>query len=191
MTARSGRTGLLRRFALAGLLLSAHACHSEIRFDDHSIDAGSTQPAPDAGVDVGPAVDVVPAVDVLAPPPTCANVRCGYEGESCNATSCDIECPQRGQCAGECGPRCIADCEEDSHCSLATGSDARIRCEPGARCLLTLGTESEGRCEDGSRCNIVCLSTCALLCDKGATCAFACSTNGALVPFSGHASCPQ
>jgi hypothetical protein len=191
MIAPSGWMGLLCGFVLAGLLLGTSACHSEIRFDDHSIDAGGTQPAPDVAADVVPPLDVTPAVDALIPPPACAELRCGYEGETCNAASCDLECPQRAQCSGQCGPHCIADCEEDSHCSLATGSDARIRCEPGARCLLTLGSASEGRCEAGSRCNIVCLSACALLCDKGATCAFACSESGALVPFAGHASCPQ
>lgn len=177
---RAAFTALLAGLALAAVGAGLSACHSELRFDDQSLDA-HLPPAP------GP-----DAADVSAEhePAVCQEVRCGYETESCGASTCELECPPHAQCTGLCGPGCTTDCEEDSQCSLVTGNDARIRCEPSARCLLTLGNHGEGRCEGGSRCNIICLATCALLCDPGATCAFACSSNTPLAPFVAHAGCP-
>jgi hypothetical protein len=189
MIARSALPRLWLALTVLGIAPGLAGCHSDIRFDDHSIDAAGPGPAPppvDAS-DVTPPLDTPPA-DVMTP--ECQDIRCGYKVESCNTDACDIECPQRGQCTGLCGANCTGDCEEDSQCSLVTGSNARIRCEARASCLLTLGDKGEGRCEIGSRCNIVCLGTCALLCDNGATCAFACSSNAPLQSFSGHRSCP-
>jgi hypothetical protein len=158
------------------------ACHSELRFDDHSIEADAGMRPGDAGVP-----DSVPnALDALA----CPAIRCGYLAESCGATSCELECPQQGQCTGACGAGCTTDCEEDSLCSLITDSGARLRCEARARCSFMLGDDSEGRCEIGSRCNIQCAGTCALLCDSGATCTYACAPGAPMTPFTGHAGCP-
>jgi hypothetical protein len=176
-----------RTFVACACLLAATACHTEFRFDDQSVDGGGPG-GEDGPVARDDAADVVAAAADALPP--CQGIRCGYEIEACTDVSCELECPQRGQCMGLCGPRCTADCEENSQCSLVTGNDARVRCEPGARCLITLGHGGEGRCEAGSRGDFVCLSTCALLCDVGATCAFACSSNVPLAGFTGHASCP-
>jgi hypothetical protein len=175
MTVRRG--GCLAIVLLSGCLsLWAAACHTQFRFDDHSIDAnrGDTEG------------DVRGAPEVAA----CQTARCGYEEESCTPARCQLECPHNGNCTGLCGANCTGDCEEDSQCTLTTGSRARLRCEARAHCLYSFGDDSEARCEVGSRCDIVCLGACALTCDKGAKCAFACSLNDPLTSFSGSARCP-
>jgi hypothetical protein len=183
MTGRRTSARLAIGLLWASLGAVVLSCHSDVRFDDQSIDAGTAAPI---NVEPGDAAVADAAADVLA----CQGVRCGYETDSCNTNSCEMECPQGRQCTGLCGAGCTTDCEEDSQCTLLTGNGARIRCEQRARCLLTLGVSSEGRCEGGSRCDIVCLGACALLCDSGATCSFACTPNAPLAAFTGHASCP-
>jgi hypothetical protein len=156
----------------------AFACHTEFRFDDHSVDAN------------GGRQDVMDARDTTPEAAACQAARCGYEEESCSATSCELECPHNGNCTGLCGANCTGDCEEDSQCTLTTGSRARLQCEARARCLYTFGDDSEARCEVGSHCDVVCVGACSLTCDKGANCAFACSPNDPLAGFTGSAGCP-
>ncbi len=178
IVAPRARFTTLPAIGLAGALAMMAACKSEIRFDDHSIDA----PAPPAAVDTNP--------PEVAATNACSAIRCGYQTETCTATVCELECPANGQCSGSCGPGCTTDCEEDSECSLTTGNDGWVRCEARARCRFTLGPQGEARCDPGSRCDVQCLGVCGLLCVKGATCAFSCSPSAALVGFSGRVSCP-
>jgi hypothetical protein len=157
-------------------LSSAAACHGQLRFDEHGLDArASDRPA-----------ERPPAADGL-----CGDRPCSFEGQGCSPTqpNCRFECDERRTCSGGCGLSCTGACETDSTCEVTAGDSANLRCGLRARCTFTVGAASTVACNDGSHCDVRCLGRCGLTCATGAQCTLACGATAPLRAVTGSPSC--